>query len=95
MEGLGHHARLARNTNLHAARLPILRHGAMGGTAARTIGRVQVAMAGIGSPPGVRRGGRQKGSRNKVTQAARLAFEKIYRGRLKDLNRWIQETEKP
>src|SRR5512139_1226618 len=49
-------------------------------------------MAGYGSPPGVRRGGRKKGSRNKVTQAARIAFEQVYQGRLVDLDRWIRET---
>jgi hypothetical protein len=45
-----------------------------------------------GSKPGERRGGRKRGTPNKVTAEARKAFQMIYEGRLADLDRWIRET---
>lgn len=45
-----------------------------------------------GSKKGERRGGRKKGTANKLTKDAREAFRMVYEGRLEDLNRWIQET---
>lgn len=44
-----------------------------------------------GSKPGERRGGRKKGIPNKVTGDAREAFRKVYEGKLKELNRWLEE----
>jgi hypothetical protein len=45
-----------------------------------------------GSKPGERRGGRKKGTPNRVTADAREAFRMVYEGRLGDLDRWIKET---
>jgi hypothetical protein len=45
-----------------------------------------------GSKKGERRGGRKKGTPNHITVDARKAFQMVYEGRLKDLNRWIKET---
>jgi hypothetical protein len=45
-----------------------------------------------GSKPGNRKGGRKKGTPNRVTYEAREAFRAVYEGRLADLDRWIRET---
>jgi len=45
-----------------------------------------------GSKPGERRGGRKKGTPNKLTTEAREAFRMVYEQRLGDLERWLRET---
>ena len=47
---------------------------------------------GRGSKKGERRGGRKKGTPNKVTAEARELFQAVYEGRLQDLERWLTET---
>jgi hypothetical protein len=45
-----------------------------------------------GSKPGERRGGRKKGTPNKVTADTRRAFQLVYENQLDNLERWIKET---
>ena len=45
-----------------------------------------------GSRPGERRGGRQKGTPNKVTSAAREAFLAIFERLTPDVETWIRQT---
>ena len=46
-------------------------------------------MAGTGSPPGVRRGGRQKGTPNKATAEARAAFGMVFEKLAPEVEGWI------
>jgi hypothetical protein len=45
-----------------------------------------------GSKPGERRGGRKKGTPNKVTSVAREAFLATFDNLKPDLERWVRET---
>jgi len=49
-------------------------------------------MAGTGSPPGVRRGGRQKGTPNKATAEARAAFGMVFEKLAPEVEGWIREV---
>ncbi len=42
--------------------------------------------------PGVRWGGRAKGTPNKVTKDAKAAFQAVYEGNLEHLERWLHQT---
>src|SRR5689334_4923023 len=49
-------------------------------------------MAGTGSPPGVRRGGRQKGTPNKATAEARATFHAVFEKLAPEVEGWIREV---
>src|SRR5437868_5179896 len=49
-------------------------------------------MAGTELPPGVRRGGRQKGTPNKVTAEARAAFGMVFDKLAPEVEGWIREV---
>ena len=46
-------------------------------------------MAGTGSPPGVRRGGRQKGTPNKATAEARATVHAVFEKLAPEVEGWI------
>ncbi len=51
-------------------------------------------MAGKGSPPGVRQGGRQKGTPNKVTADARETFRLVFEKLAPEAEGWIRAAAK-
>lgn len=51
-------------------------------------------MAGRGSKPGERRGGRRKGAPNKVTADVRVAVGAFAQGQSAEFERWVTQTAK-
>jgi hypothetical protein len=47
-------------------------------------------MAGTGSSPGVRQGGRQKGTPNKATAEARATFQMVFEKLAPEVEAWIR-----